>query len=65
MTCLTKYNSWEYLKTEWQTPLSLVMQPNIGPVTDPSSDKGSNTKHELLERCDCASNGWMSNLGLI
>jgi hypothetical protein len=65
MIGLTKYNSWEHLKAEWQTPLSLGMQPNIRSITDPSSDKSANAKHELLERCNCASNGWMGDLGLI
>jgi hypothetical protein len=53
------------LETEWQTPLSLVMETNISAITDPPSNESSNPKHELLERCDCASNGRVGDFGLV
>lgn len=61
----TKYNSRKHLKTQRQTPLSLVMEANICSVTDPSSDECTNSKHELLKRSDCASNGWVGDFGLV
>jgi hypothetical protein len=41
------------------------METNISSVTDPPGNECSDAKHELLERGDCASNGWVCNLGLI
>jgi hypothetical protein len=61
----TKHNSRKHLKTQWQTPLGLVMEANISSVTDPSSNECANPKHELLQRSDCASNGRVGDFRLV